>query len=104
MNKKKLLFVMDTFPLGGIAKSLLALLHELGSEEYDIDFLLMKREGFLLPLLPDYVHLLPEPLEDEFRSPHPRYIFRNFLKMPLRRWLLWVKFSLLCSWRSESNV
>ena len=98
MNKKKLLFVMDTFPLGGIAKSLLALLHELGSEEYDIDFLLMKREGFLLPLLPAYVHLLPEPLEEEFRSPHPRFIFKNFLKMPFRRWLLWVKFSLLCSW------
>ncbi|MBQ9395805.1 MAG: glycosyltransferase [Proteobacteria bacterium] len=98
MKKRQLLFVMDTFPVGGIAKSLLALLRELGTDEYDIDFLLMKREGELLPLLPDHVHLLPEPLEREFRSPHPKYFLKNLFGMPLQRWLLWMKFSLLCSW------
>ncbi len=98
MKKRQLLFVMDTFPVGGIAKSLLALWRELGAEEYDIDFLLMKREGELLPLIPDYVHLLPEPLEEEFRSPHPKNLVRNFFRMPLARWWLWVKFSLTCTW------
>lgn len=96
--KKQLLFVMDTFPVGGIAKSFLALLHELGTVEYDIDFLLMKRDGALLPLLPDHVHLLPEVLEAEFRDPHPKHLVRNFFRMPFKRWWLWVKFSLVCSW------
>ena len=51
-NKKSLLFVMDTFPLGGIAKSLLALFSELGNK-YEIDFLLRTNYEQLKHNLPD---------------------------------------------------
>ena len=67
---------MDTFPLGGISKSLLALLNALDYSKYEIDTLLMRQEGIFLPMIPRQVTLLPEPLPVEFRNPHPK----NFLK------------------------
>ena len=51
-DKKKLLFIMDTFPLGGISKSLLALLNELDCSKYEIDMLLMRQEGIFVPMIP----------------------------------------------------
>lgn len=96
--KKKLLFIMDIFPIGGISKSLLALFHELDDDEYDIDFMLMKKEGFLLPLLPENIHLLDEPIDKAYRNPHPKYVFQSFQMLPLREWLSWIKFSAMCSW------
>lgn len=87
---------MDTFPLGGIAKSLLALFNELGNR-YDIDFLLMRKEGLFLPMIPDNVHLLKEPIASEYRNPHPKLVLRNYKALSLREWLRWCSFSLTCS-------
>ena len=42
-NTQKLLFIMDTFPLGGISKSLLAFLNELDYSKYEIDMLIMRQ-------------------------------------------------------------
>ena len=95
-NKKSLLFVMDTFPLGGIAKSLLALFSELGNK-YEIDFLLMKQEGMFLPLIPANAHLLPEPIGREFRNPHPKYTLHYLFKLSPARFFRWFLFSLKCS-------
>ncbi len=96
--KKKLLFVMDTFPLGGISKSLLALFNELDEEKYEIDFLLMKREGFLLPLLPRHINILDEPIGAEYRNPHPKFIIKNLRSLPFSSWLAWLRYSLYCSY------
>lgn len=96
-NKQKLLFIMDTFPLGGISKSLLALLNELDYSKYEIDMLLMRQEGIFVPMIPRQVTLLPEPLPVEFRDPHPKNLLRNLLRLPFREWLKWAGFSMKCS-------
>lgn len=95
-DKKSLLFVMDTFPLGGIAKSLLALFAELGTN-YDIEFILMKHEGLFLPLIPANVHLLSEPIGREFRNPHPKYTLHYLFNLSPARFFRWFMFSLKCS-------
>lgn len=87
---------MDTFPLGGIAKSLLALFNEL-KDRYEIDLLLMKQEGLFLQLIPNNVRLLPEPIRHEFRDPHPRHIFVNFKSLSTVQWLSWIGYSVKCS-------
>ena len=88
---------MDTFPLGGIAKSLLSLFNEIEGK-YDIDFLIMKQEGLFIPLIPQGINVLPEQLEREFRDPHPKGIFRNLKSLGLKKWLKWVGYSLSCCW------
>lgn len=95
--KKSLLFIMDTFPLGGISKSLLALFNELG-DEFHIDFLLMRQEGLFLPLIPPHVTLLPEPIEADFRNPHPRYAGEAWRHLSFPRFAQWVDYSAACSW------
>ncbi len=92
---KKLLFIMDTFPVGGIAKSLLALFNEIEGE-YDIDFLIMEQSGLLIPLIPQSINVLPEQLEREFRNPHPKYVFKNLKTLRFGKWLQWVGYSLSC--------
>lgn len=87
---------MDTFPLGGIAKSLLALFNEL-KDRYEIDLLLMKHEGLFLQLIPNNVRLLPEPIRHEFRDPHPRHFFGNFKSLSTAQWLSWLGYSGQCS-------
>lgn len=87
---------MDTFPLGGIAKSLLALLAQLEGK-YQVDVLLMRKEGLFVPLIPCTVNLISDLLPVEFRSPQPQGIFRNFVKMSFRDWRKWVVYSLTCS-------
>lgn len=94
--KKNILFVMDTFPLGGISKSLLALLAQLDGK-YQVDFLLMRKEGLFVPLIPSTVNLISDLLPVEFRSPQPQGIFRNLVKMRFGDWRKWVAYSLTCS-------
>ena len=96
-SKRKLLFIMDTFPLGGISKSLLALLNELDYNKYEIDMLLMRQEGIFVPMIPKQVTLLPEPLSIEFRDPHPKNFLKNLLNLPFSEWLKWMGFSMKCS-------
>lgn len=91
----KLLFIMDTFPVGGIAKSLLALFNEIEGK-YDIDFLIMEQEGLLIPLIPQSINILPEQLERPFRNPHPKNVFKNFKALSFGKWLKWVGYSLSC--------
>ncbi len=87
---------MDTFPLGGISKSLLALFNEL-DDKYSVDLLLMKHEGIFIPLIPDNVNLLPEPIETEFRNPHPKNVFSYAKSLPFNRWIKWCKYSAACT-------
>lgn len=93
---KKLLFIMDTFPLGGISKSLLSLFNEIDGQ-YEIDLLLMQKEGLFIPLIPESVHILTDVLEHEFRNPHPKCAIRNYKKMSFIRWLSWCDYSMRCT-------
>ena len=93
---KRLLFIMDTFPLGGISKSLLALFHQIEGQ-YDIDFLLMRKEGLFVSLIPESVDVITDVLEEEFRDPHPKNIIKNFFAMKFGRWMSWCWYSTRCS-------
>lgn len=97
-DKQKLLFIMDTFPLGGISKSLLALLNELDYSKYEIDMLLMRQEGIFIPMIPSQVTLLPEPLPVQFRDPHPKNLLKNLLSLRFSEWIKWMDFSIKCSY------
>lgn len=94
---KKLLFIMDTFPVGGIAKSLLSLFNEIEGK-YEIDFLIMEQTGALIPLIPQSINVLPEQLKRAFRNPHPKYVFKNLKTLKFGEWLQWVGYSLSCCW------
>lgn len=60
--KKKILFVLNSMELGGIAKSLSNLLFymEKYKDDYDVDLLLFKQQGFYIKEIPKYVKLINE--------------------------------------------
>lgn len=60
MKKIKLLFAYSEMVLGGSTTSLISLLSELDKERYDIDLILYKNRGEMLPYIPEGVNLLPE--------------------------------------------
>lgn len=51
---KKILFVMPTLRDGGAERSLVNLLTELPEDKYEIDLLLLKKQGTFLPQVPSY--------------------------------------------------
>ena len=59
--KKKLLFVQPSMGFGGAEKSLQTLLCTIDYDRYDVDLLLLRRQGELLQLLPPQVRLLELP-------------------------------------------
>lgn len=61
--KKKLLFVIMHLHMGGAEKSLVNLLNEIDYSEYEVDLLLIKKEGELIRQIPKEVHLLETPYE-----------------------------------------
>lgn len=61
--KKKLLFVIMHLHMGGAERSLVNLLNEINYDQYEVDLLLIKREGDLIKQLPKQVHLLDTPYE-----------------------------------------
>ena len=58
---KKVLFVMHALHFGGAERSLVNLLCELPEECYEVDILLLRREGGFLAQLPQWVHVLQTP-------------------------------------------
>ena len=56
--KQKVLFVMTSMYNGGAEKSLVNLLNELDPDEFDVDLLLLKKKGILLPQVPGWVNIL----------------------------------------------
>lgn len=88
---------MDSFPLGGISKSLLALWNELG-EKYEIDFLIVKKEGLFIPLIPCNINILETPIEEAFRNPNPALFLNAIKSLDKRRVWKWINYSLTCTW------
>ena len=60
MKKEKILFVNDAMRIGGNTTSLLSLLHCIDLEKYDVDLLLYRNMGEMLPLIPEGIRLLPQ--------------------------------------------
>lgn len=61
--KIKLLFVIMHLHMGGAERSLVNLLSEIDYSQYEVDLLLIKKEGDLIRQLPKEVHLLETPYE-----------------------------------------
>lgn len=61
--KIKLLFVIMHLHMGGAERSLVNLLSEIDYSQYEVDLLLIKKEGDLIRQLPQEVHLLETPYE-----------------------------------------
>lgn len=57
---KKILFVMPTLRDGGAERSLVNLLTELPEDKYEIDLLLLKKQGTFLSQVPAYVNILEQ--------------------------------------------
>lgn len=56
---KKILIVSQAMELGGAERALLGLLESLDPAQVSVDLFLLRHEGELLELIPDYVNLLP---------------------------------------------
>lgn len=57
-DKKRILFVNDEMRMGGVARVLNTLMAALPKDEYDIDLLVLHKEGMLLKEIPEGVHVL----------------------------------------------
>lgn len=56
--KQRVLFVMTSMYNGGAERSLVNLLNELNPNDFDVDLLLLKKMGILLPQIPEWVNVL----------------------------------------------
>lgn len=65
---KKILFVLPHMICGGVEKALLALIHELPKDEYEISVRVVKSEGDFVSLMPEYVDYDELPLDDKVRD------------------------------------
>lgn len=63
-NKPRVFFNIHYLELGGAERALLGLLNALDPAQVDIDLMVNEHHGPFMPLVPDYVNLLPE---------YPRY-------------------------------
>lgn len=65
---KKILFVLPHMICGGVEKALLALIHELPRDEYEISVRVVKSEGDFVSLIPKYVDYAELPLDEKIRD------------------------------------
>ena len=66
MNKKRILFVIDSLGVGGAEKSLVTLLNLLDYSRYEVDLQLFSYGGIFEQFLPKEVHVLPALDYDAF--------------------------------------
>ncbi|MCR5230607.1 MAG: glycosyltransferase, partial [Solobacterium sp.] len=57
-DKKKILFVNDEMQMGGVARVLNTLMASLPEDRYEIDLLVLHKEGMLLSEIPSKVHVI----------------------------------------------
>ena len=61
MERKKVLFIIDTLHIGGAEKSLISLLQLVDYNIFDVDLILFGRNGEFERFLPTSVNILPPP-------------------------------------------
>ncbi len=57
-DKRQILFVNDEMQMGGVARVLNTLMGALPEDKYDIDLLILHKEGMLLEEIPPHVHVI----------------------------------------------
>ena len=77
--KKKILIVSHALELGGAERSLIGLLDAIAPARCDVDLFLLRHEGELMGMIPEYVRLLPRvpaytvlarPMKDTLKEGH----------------------------------
>lgn len=73
--KKKILFLCSNMDIGGFQRSLISLLNSFDYNSYDIDLLLMKKNGLLSKYIPKNVNILKPVISESFYYKFPTCIF-----------------------------
>lgn len=91
MNKKKILFVLDSLRIGGAEKSLITLLSLLDYERFDVDLQLITRTGKFLSYVPREVNILPSTAWEQYIA---LPLWKKFFKISLSWTRLYTAFIL----------
>lgn len=91
MNKKKILFVLDSLHIGGAEKSLITLLSLLDYERFDVDLQLITRTGKFLSYVPREVNILPSTAWEQYIA---LPLWKKFFKISLSWTRLYTAFIL----------
>lgn len=86
MQKKKLLFVINNFNIGGPQKSLLSLIYKLDFKKIDISILCLSGEGSLLRYLPKEVKILETPKLIKYAILSPNNFAKDSISLILSRY------------------
>lgn len=100
MNKKKVLFMTHSMPIGGIEISLISLFNIIDFERYQVDLLLIEKTGDLLKRIPQSVNIMEINSEEKCFLNHIDYsikqiIKRQYVKNNIRRIVYCIKHRLL---------
>ena len=79
MQKKKVLFIMESLGIGGAEKSLLTILDMIDKEKYDIDLYLFNHNGKFMNFIPENVNVLPLPRKYDLFSKNRKVAPYKFL-------------------------
>ncbi|GKW45324.1 glycosyltransferase [Planococcus sp. NCCP-2050] len=85
MKKKRILFTIANFNIGGPQKSLLALLHKIDYTKYECDLMILSGEGALLKYLPPAVNVLETPIEIKFALISKKELRKSTFKLLQRK-------------------
>lgn len=91
MNKKKILFVLDSLHIGGAEKSLITQLSLLDYERFDVDLQLITRTGKFLSYVPREVNILPSTAWEQYIA---LPLWKKFFKISLSWTRLYTAFIL----------
>lgn len=91
--KKKILFVIESFAIGGAEKSLINLLNTLDFSAYDVTVVIFAKGGALEPQLPAFIHLVHLPHQFSRLKRLKFFLCRKALRPQQTEDLFWKIFS-----------
>ena len=84
--KTKVLITSFDMEIGGVERSLAAMLNNFDYQKNDVDLHLHSHTGPLLDLLPSHIDLLPElPTCKSYRQPIKKLFFNGYIKLAFKR-------------------
>lgn len=84
-ERSSILFVIGSLNAGGAEKSLTSLLNSFPVDRYNIDLMLLRKEGLFLPLVPDKVNVIEAPVELQILTRKPSEL-GFYKKLPVKYW------------------
>lgn len=81
---KKILIISNNMDVGGVQKSLIALLQYMDYSSYSVDLLLLNNSGIFINKIPEKVHLLPEIITSDLFLPAGKSIRKLLYKKNIK--------------------